>query len=1080
VTLFRRTGSFGGAGTSGLDPFGSGRGGLGRYNLGSDVASLDAYEAYVIAVGWQNGTVSDEDYLASLQHQIDLAPDGSHDKVAATDKFNDAVYTIGRNKLVETANNADAEDARIAALEALVSYDEAHLATLTPDNQQYRSLQDRIVSTRGDIRQTEYGVLVQAYNLGHATTQDLIDFARTAVADTAGSGDQITWRNTLADLVDRKAKEAITQSYQDYQLNRINGAQLKAQLQARLATLTPGSPLFDDLSRNLEDLTVAEANKANSLSAAQLNSAFQAGKISDTAYLAGLSAAMNQETPGTAAYVAAAERFRAAAFSLAEDKLRFDVTKGTKPPSALASFYRSAMTAPGVVVGSSQWRSLKLAADRLMSAGAGGGGGSSGTASDIAWVNSTRLLNLPPDFSVLTTDTSGRKLPAGEIDALFGALATSTTQRSWFAMNRQNASDAFRQGAREWTFIDRRGNAYQLPFSIGMLNQLDQQQVAMDKWAIGQATTPAQIVAASRRYMTSLRTLRDDLGTMQMDDFSRGFDVIQRAKQAALSQSDLVTYVNLTAEQNSMIRDALGLPNAGPESDPNDPRYVPTSTSDYHGVLSDSQRAKLDSAIVSIQPNTSGGDPILALMNDGPDPAHPSAFVPGKGGPSIWVRDFTNGPPSESRGNAPSFTTMGWDPNRVFFQQGVDGTVLPVSEHGNPDLFKPQNVLDPNTGNNVTVPFYQTAGNQLQQIQLYDDKGNPTLPVWQPLAAYATIGVRVQDYGQSGAAQPTFGPRPNAPTQLRMLPGLSAQVASVSVVEYVNGQPVVSHWLTLTPGKAGAIWIRQTGSGPLPELVLNAGVKAKWETDPTTGLNRLLVDDGSGAYKPLNMTDLNAIAQLSHWYGVGAEGAEDIKGTSQIGHGAPGMDFLWQAADPGGQISGTATVHDYGPPRTSRDLLDEPRPVTWTRGRDLLAEPPAQLWGDENIGARLSGSPQRAPAVSGTISATYVPSGTPSWGPNRSSDSPPTKTWWSAPRTELAPPRTSRDLLDEPILPPPTVSALLGNPATTLGGGQAYTPPALKPIPVVNLGYSGDEKIGVRAQPAASIPDVWSGPRGGT
>ncbi len=38
-----RSGSFGGFGS--LDPFGSSRGGLGRYNLGSDIASLEAYEA---------------------------------------------------------------------------------------------------------------------------------------------------------------------------------------------------------------------------------------------------------------------------------------------------------------------------------------------------------------------------------------------------------------------------------------------------------------------------------------------------------------------------------------------------------------------------------------------------------------------------------------------------------------------------------------------------------------------------------------------------------------------------------------------------------------------------------------------------------------------------------------------------------------------------------------------------------------------------------------------------------------------------------------------------------------------------
>jgi len=64
-----RSGSF----SPSLDPFGSGSGGLGRYDLGGgDVMSLAAQELYAVGVAWANGTASDDEYLAAIQKVLDM------------------------------------------------------------------------------------------------------------------------------------------------------------------------------------------------------------------------------------------------------------------------------------------------------------------------------------------------------------------------------------------------------------------------------------------------------------------------------------------------------------------------------------------------------------------------------------------------------------------------------------------------------------------------------------------------------------------------------------------------------------------------------------------------------------------------------------------------------------------------------------------------------------------------------------------------------------------------------------------------------------------------------------------------
>ena len=214
-----RSGSFSGLGSIGgltLDPFGGGGGSLGRYEFGDTISSIEAYERYATAVGWQNGTVTDEEYLASLKRAIELASEGTKDRVSAQNAYDDAVYTIGRNKLVRAINNAATDNERISAYQDLIGYDQKKLDTMVTDNEQRREVVDRINGSKADIRSTRWSQLVRRYNENKTGNAQLLDFAKRALKDATGAADQQTWADRVDEFSQRIADEHLSQLQQDY------------------------------------------------------------------------------------------------------------------------------------------------------------------------------------------------------------------------------------------------------------------------------------------------------------------------------------------------------------------------------------------------------------------------------------------------------------------------------------------------------------------------------------------------------------------------------------------------------------------------------------------------------------------------------------------------------------------------------------------------------------------------------------------------------------------------------------------------------------------------------------------------
>lgn len=204
-----RSGSFSGLGGlpgMTLDPFGTSRGGFGRYALGSAMDAIDAMEKYAAQVGWANGTVSDADYLDQLRQSMERTPEGTRERIAAEDAYEDAVYTIGRNRLVRNINNANDDAERITAYEALISYDRQKLDDMVPGNEQRRELVDRIANAEDDIRTVRRNAIVRRIDAAFTDNarieaiRDLIAVDQATLA--AGRGNAEDLRASIADGIE--------------------------------------------------------------------------------------------------------------------------------------------------------------------------------------------------------------------------------------------------------------------------------------------------------------------------------------------------------------------------------------------------------------------------------------------------------------------------------------------------------------------------------------------------------------------------------------------------------------------------------------------------------------------------------------------------------------------------------------------------------------------------------------------------------------------------------------------------------------------------------------------------------------
>jgi hypothetical protein len=180
--------------SSGLNPFGTGSlGNLSQYDIGADLADLEVYR---VEVAWGNGLATDAAYLAALLKARDATDPNTQRRESAQNKLDDAVYRIDRSK-------ADAK-----GLDALIAFDQAAIAKMSPDNLRYRDVKDSLDAELANRRSRDYGKLVVAYNDGKTSTQSLLSWVKTTLRSVAADDpDFENWTNVQGDLEDRIVSE---------------------------------------------------------------------------------------------------------------------------------------------------------------------------------------------------------------------------------------------------------------------------------------------------------------------------------------------------------------------------------------------------------------------------------------------------------------------------------------------------------------------------------------------------------------------------------------------------------------------------------------------------------------------------------------------------------------------------------------------------------------------------------------------------------------------------------------------------------------------------------------------------------
>lgn len=434
-----RKGTFG----TSTNPFGTGSfGGFGAYDIGGTSSSGEALRdlaRYQAEVAWGNGTISDEAYLAALQTAAAGETAGTSQAVTAQNRIDDLVYRMGR------------QQAELAGLDALISFDQQTLGSMNPDNYRYRDIKDSLNSELARRRSRDYAIIVDAYNQGTGgSTEELLAYVQNVIASLDPEApDAAQWRSTAVDLVERVAGEKDAQVYQDYQDKKIKPAEFLAYVQSRRDALDPDSPKWDEWDRRLTDATRNVKATIQAAKDTDFFNRYNEHKVSDKSYIKYLTqriAGMDADDPAKAEWQ---HRLTEATFSLAEDLLVYEVKHGKRPVSQLIKFYEDYRT--GINKGNAEYRAISdkiLALKKVETSTAKGSGsgakGSGAKGSGASLALDPKVLNAGDITSYLLFLTPNVNGPAKGRATAEAALRTNFTS----LQNAQKRQD------KVWLFYD--------------------------------------------------------------------------------------------------------------------------------------------------------------------------------------------------------------------------------------------------------------------------------------------------------------------------------------------------------------------------------------------------------------------------------------------------------------------------------------------------------------------------------------------------------------------------------------------------------------------------------------------------
>lgn len=232
-----------------LSPFGSGGVNFGAFDIAGSVGE----QAYLIfrrkEIEWEQGKLSNADYLTALEGYAAALPEGS-EKLNATTRVIETRYRVERNALIADIESGEKE------WEDLLAYDQAKLAAVQiTDSAEYdtrlsnvRQVQQRMFSEQEDIER-------EKYDDGKITAAQLQSFYRGVLAgdltaDNPELEEAITRR--LDDLDDVVLGERDARMISDFNDGKVSLEAFAAYATAARARYAKGTAQYDDWSDRLD------------------------------------------------------------------------------------------------------------------------------------------------------------------------------------------------------------------------------------------------------------------------------------------------------------------------------------------------------------------------------------------------------------------------------------------------------------------------------------------------------------------------------------------------------------------------------------------------------------------------------------------------------------------------------------------------------------------------------------------------------------------------------------------------------------------------------------------------------------
>lgn len=277
-----------------------------------------------------------------------------------------------------------------------------------------------------------------------------------------------------------------------------------------------------------------------------------------------------------------------------------------------------------------------------------------------------------------------------QVGEMFDVDPTDDIQMGWFSDNLERAREAAERGERTFMFLPPGATAFDGALQVPISQQAAKDLLRLDfDYAV--ETLPPN-TDRPRLIQEKLERLNAMSADVDLEAFRRYYDTMTRDHGLALMRGDWTMAYNIELDIARATNAALGI---GPDEDP--------SIDKANRDLSDEDHEFLVNAIERLQPRSTdpnrpgeyapNGSPLLQMERRGE--LHADYLTAGGRGPGLYG----------ATGYAAQVTM---DPGAMFVSMRPDGTVEAYTRDNAPAMFKEVRVLDPNTGEPIVIPAYQS------------------------------------------------------------------------------------------------------------------------------------------------------------------------------------------------------------------------------------------------------------------------------------------------------------------------------------------------------------------------------------